>query len=230
MVIIDKLSLNLTSFNRESASIIGNKLSSTIQNLLSFSQSIPLTVEYLNTATLQPEKNNQTGRLLTEDIQLAQGTHMMIDETLLQTGRLDSNGVENARLLKHLTEWQMVEYGFEYYKLEMPADVPILILSEGKSDILPADLVLPFHPTSISSDVNASIEGLQAWRWYLATFPSLPHSSPSEMQQILQNEMVAAIEEGRSLECDDLNMWMTLAQLMSASLDETCLTMEHWKW
>lgn len=77
-----------------------------------------------------------------------------------------------------------VEYDFEFYKLEMAADVQMLVLSEGKSNILPADLVLPFQPTLISSEVIASAEQLQAWRWYLATLRSLPYSNGPETLQV----------------------------------------------
>lgn len=147
-VSVGKLSLNLTGFNGETASIFGNRITSAIQSLLPFSQYIPLTVDYLNTATLQPKKNNQTGRcnilesnllllfnsysyhriinlheqffackscslmiwtifglrLIPGVLQLAQGTHLTIDESHLQPGNLDSNGVHNARLLKKLIE------------------------------------------------------------------------------------------------------------------------------
>lgn len=44
-----------------------------------------------------------------------------------------------------------VEYDFKYYKMEMTTDVQLLVLSEGKSNILPADLVLPFRPISVGS-------------------------------------------------------------------------------
>ncbi|KAG1338973.1 putative 5-amino-6-(5-phospho-D-ribitylamino)uracil phosphatase, chloroplastic [Cocos nucifera] len=229
VVTVGKLSLNLTSFTRESASVFGNQLTAAIQMLLPFTHAIPLTVEYLNTATLKPRKNNQTGRLVAGVLQLAEGTHLTLDETHMQAGVLDSNGVENARLLKHLMEWQTVEYDFEYYKLEMAADVQLLILSEGKSNILPADLVLPFRPTAVAAAVNPSAEDLQAWRWYLATSKSLPHSSEPEMHQLLQDELVAAMREDRSVGCTDLNRLLTMAQLMSASFGEKTLSLEHWQ-
>lgn len=47
-------------------------------------------------------------RLVMGALQLAQGTHLTIDETNMQCGTLNSKGVENASLLKHLTEWQTV--------------------------------------------------------------------------------------------------------------------------
>ncbi|XP_020107976.1 mini-chromosome maintenance complex-binding protein [Ananas comosus] len=226
LITVGKLSLNLTSFTRESVSIFGNELTSAIQNLLPYTQAIPLTVEYLNTATLQPRKDNQTGRLVMGALQLAQGTHLTIDETNMQCGTLNSKGVENASLLKHLMEWQTVEYDFEYYKLEMAADVQLLVLSEGKSNILPADLVLPFRPTTVSA-VNAGAEELQSWRWYLATVRSLPSSSEPEISKMLENEMVDAMREDRSLGSTDLNRLLTMAQLTSASFGEKSLSLEN---
>ncbi|KAK8936132.1 Mini-chromosome maintenance complex-binding protein [Platanthera zijinensis] len=229
VVALGKLSLNLTGFTRESASVFGNRLNDTIMKLLPFSKVIPISVEYLNTAVLQPRKNNQSGRLVTGVLQLAQGTHLTIDETHLETGMLNSVGVENASLLRHLLEWQTVEYDFEYYKIGMAADVQILIFSEGKSNILPADLVLPFQPHSFDSVEKPSSEELQTWRWYLATAKSLPYSNAPEVQQILQDEIVAAMQEDRSLGYKDLSRLLTMAQLLSASSGETSLSLEQWQ-
>lgn len=77
-----------------------------------------------------------------------------------------------------------MEYDFKYYKMEMPADIQLLILSEGKSNILPADLVIPFQPSSVGSSETVPTEALEAWRWYLATLRSLPHSIDSELQKV----------------------------------------------
>jgi Mini-chromosome maintenance replisome factor len=59
---VGRLSLNLTGFTQETASIFGNQLNNVIDTLLPYSCVIPLTIEYLNTAMLQPKKDNQTGR------------------------------------------------------------------------------------------------------------------------------------------------------------------------
>lgn len=68
--------------------------------------------------------------------------------------------------------------------MEMAADVQMLILSEGKSNILPADLVLPFCPSVVASVVNGTADELQAWRWYLATLRSLPHNIEPVIQKV----------------------------------------------
>ena len=65
VVTVGRLSLNFTGFNRESASIFGNQMYSLIQKLVPYSQAIPMSIEYLNTATLQPRKDNKSGRYVT---------------------------------------------------------------------------------------------------------------------------------------------------------------------
>ncbi|CAI9091851.1 OLC1v1026951C1 [Oldenlandia corymbosa var. corymbosa] len=184
-VAVGKLSLNLTCLGKESSSIFGNRLNLAIRNLVPFTHSLPLTVDYLNSVSLSPKKDYQTNRLVAGALQLAEGSHLTIDETQLQAGTLNSTGVENARVLKMLMEFQKVEYDFTYYKMEMAADVQILILSDGKSNILPADLVLPFRPSSADTLDGVEPEILKAWRWYLATVRSLTHSIEQEMQKVI---------------------------------------------
>lgn len=68
--------------------------------------------------------------------------------------------------------------------MEMTADVQLLIFSEGKSNIIPADLVVPFQPSSSGSFEVVPTETQEAWRWYLATVRSLQHTIESEMQKV----------------------------------------------
>lgn len=227
-VAVGKLSLNLNCFNKESMSVFGPQLLLAIKNLLPFTQCISLTVDYLNTASLSPKKDYETNRLITGALQLAEGSHLIFDETQLEAGTLNSVGVENARLLKTVMEMQKVEYDFQFYKLEMEADVQLLVLSEGKSNILPADIVLPFQPSSVGSS-EATAEALEAWRWYLATIRSLPHSIEPEMQKVIENDLVEAKQADRSLGSQDFSRLLTMGRLMSMSFGETCLSLEHWQ-
>ncbi|CAN6463249.1 unnamed protein product [Victoria cruziana] len=228
-VAVGKLSLNLTGFTNERACTFGSNLRSAIQNLLPFSQTIQITVEYLNTASLGPKKNYNINRLTTGALQLARGTHLTIDETGLLPGPLNAVGVNNAKLLKDLLELQTVEYDFQYYKLEMETDVQVLVISAGKSNIAPADLVIPFHPTEAASGSNVTPTDLQAWRWYLTTMRSLPHAIDPAIQKTLEDDMVAARQADRTLGPDDFSRWLTMARLMSISYGEQSLTLEQWQ-
>lgn len=76
-------------------------------------------------------------------------------------------------------------YDCEYYKLDMASDVQVLVISDRKSNILPADVVLPFHPVEARSTVEApGEEELRAWRWYLAAMRSLPLSIGPQVQKV----------------------------------------------
>lgn len=228
-VAVGKLSLNLTCLNKESISIFGNRLNLAIRNLVPFAHSLPLTIHYLNSVSLAPRKDYHTNRLVSGALQLAEGTHLTIDETQLQAGTLNSTGVDNARMLKSLTELQKVEYDFTYYKMEMAADIQMLILSEGKSNILPADLVLPLCPSSVDCIGDVDPKLLKAWRWYLATMRSLPHSIEQEMQKVVEDDLVAARQADRSLGSQELSRLLTMGRLVSVSFGDTCLSLDHWQ-
>ncbi|CAH9059927.1 unnamed protein product [Cuscuta epithymum] len=228
-IAVGKLSLNLTCFSNETASVFAPGLNQAIKNLLPFSHSIPLTVDYLNTTPLAPRKDYQTNRLITGVLQLADGTHVTIDETQLKPGNLNSTGINNTRLLKSLLDLQKVEYDFTYYKMEMPTDVQLLIISEGKSNILPADIVLPFRPCSITPHKDIKASTLNAWRWYLSTMRLLSHSISPDMQKVLEDDLVAARQADRSMGSQEFSRLLTLARLVSLSFGESSLSIEHWQ-
>lgn len=228
-IAVGKLSLNLTCFNKETVSVFGHRLNLALKNLLPFSHCVPLTVDCLNKVSLAPKKDYQTNRLTSGILQLAEGSHLTIDETQLQAGTLNSTGVENTRVLKSLLELQKVEYDFTYYKMDMPADIQLLVLSEGKSNILPADLVLPFRPLSVDAAQDVETEVLRSWRWYLATMRSLSHSIEQEMQKVVEDDLVAVRQADRSLNSLDFSRLLTMGRLVSISFGEISLTLEHWQ-
>ncbi|KAL1823930.1 hypothetical protein ACET3Z_010708 [Daucus carota] len=229
LVAVGKLSLNLTCFNKEILTVFGNRIKAAVANLVPFTMCMPLTIDHLNSVSLAPSKDYNTNRLVPGLLQLTEGTHLTVDETQLQTGTLNSVGVENIRLLKILLESQKVDYDFKYYKMEMEADTQVLILSEGKSNILPADVILPFRPQPPRVSDCVDMEALKAWRCYLATFRSLQHSIDSEMQKRVEDDLVAARQANRSLGSSDFSRLLTMGRLVSMSFGETCLSLEHWQ-
>lgn len=115
-----------------------------------------------------PAKDYNTDRLSTAALQLAQGTHCIVDESCMQAGQLQEQGVNNLRVgtwlclalrqpagrsfpcnsgaqakktpayplvqaLQCIMSDQEVPYDFEYYKLPIKTDMPVLILSSQRS-------------------------------------------------------------------------------------------------
>ena len=49
---------------------------------------------------------------MTGDIQLADGTHLMINEVDMKAGQLAEIGLQNVHSIKNLMEWQKVYNGY----------------------------------------------------------------------------------------------------------------------
>lgn len=229
-VAVGKLSLNLTEIGRVANECQFTKiLAEAIQELLPCSHFVPLTIEHLNKASVAPRKNYQTNRLVTGALQLASGTHLTIDETQLKAGTLNSTGIHNVQIFRNLLEWQKVEYDFQYYTMDMPADIQVLVLSDGKSNMFPADVVLPYRPTSDAGPLSASPLEKQQWRLYLSMAKSFDHTIEAAMQQIVEDDMVAARQDDRSIGTEVFSRWLTMARLVSLSYGERRLSSDHWQ-
>ncbi|CAN6994354.1 unnamed protein product [Brassica rapa subsp. trilocularis] len=114
--------------------------------------------------------------------------------------------------------------------------------SPRKSNIMPADLVVPFQPSQVNSLQVITPETAEAWRCYLATCKSLSNSIGEELQQVLENDLVELRQTDRSLGSQRLEQdfflailfgWLcrllTMARMMSVSYGETTLSLEHWQ-
>lgn len=62
----------------------------------------------------------------------------------METGKLNASGVRSITALSNVIKNQKAMYDFNYYQMEFDCDIPILILSEGKS-LLPVRSFLIFH-------------------------------------------------------------------------------------
>lgn len=64
---------------------------------------------------------------------MAPHTHLVLDETLLEAGKLDAHGIESVMHISNLIRKQMLNVNFKYYNIDYNANIPVLIFSEGKS-------------------------------------------------------------------------------------------------
>lgn len=61
------------------------------------------------------------------------GTSLIVDETKLDSGKFENNGVHNIKALAELIEDQKVTYDFQYTQQSMPMSASVLILSSTRS-------------------------------------------------------------------------------------------------
>ncbi len=86
-------------------------------------------------------------------------------------------------------------YDFQYHASDFPVDIPMLILSQGKS-MTPADCVVPLS-TSASlalASTNAIVPSvgldIPATRQYLCAVRGLPHALSPEVSSLIEDDMV----------------------------------------
>ncbi|GJP31678.1 hypothetical protein CLOM_g14734, partial [Closterium sp. NIES-68] len=204
-------------------------LTSSLQTLLPATHTLPLSLDTLNSRRLAPHKDYTSDRLVSGVLQLPAGTHLTIDETALKPGRVTALGSQNLQALKELLEWQKVDYDFQYYKMDMPSDIPVLILSHATSRLLPADVSMPVRCTAPPQPVRVDESEVATWRRYIGCCRLLEHEIKDGMREEVERELVAARQVDPSLDSDTFHRWLTLARLMAASFGERELSRERWQ-
>ena len=99
-----------------------------------------------------------------------------------------------------MISWQKVEYNFNYHHIEFSSDVPVLVLSDGRS-MLPNDFQIMLRPsqapgpTEIDESISAvssmlNIELLNKIRAYLTTLKHLTYQLNEDIQKAVQEDFV----------------------------------------
>ncbi|CAM6091635.1 unnamed protein product [Calypogeia fissa] len=229
---LGKMSLNIVvGFTKppESSVPLASAIAEAVQSLLPCSHLMPLSLHNLNKGLLAPRKDYVSNRLVTGSLQLAEGTYLILDETAMTTGHLTSVGIQNIQSLKYLMEWQKVEYDFQYYKLDMPTDIPVLIISNAKSRLLPADIVAPIRSTANYSSFSVEDSEVARWRLFLSSVRNMDHSLDSSMQKLVEEEIVEARQNDPSLTPEIFHRWLSLARLLCLSHGERTLSLQRWR-
>lgn len=196
---------------------------------------LPLTLEKLNVAPLQPKKNYSTNKLHAAPLQLARGTVLVIDETVMTPGQLNAQGVKNIATLRDLVKWQQLKYDFEYHSMEVDVDVPVLVVSQGKS-LLQVPLTLPVdRKEEMPKEPLEAIKEyltpqlLQALRVYLTMAREANIVIGEEVQKQIQLDFVKMRQENSSkVNGETLHQLMSLARLESVTEGEDSLSIGTW--
>lgn len=132
---LGKFTLNLITHAVPSDVMIEyvKKLYNLFEILVPNSMYFPMTLNNLNTSSFIPKKDYSTDSLSTGVLQVPKSTHILLDETKLENGKLDQAGCIAVQDLSELIRFQQLNYDFQFYKIPFKTDIPVLIVSEGKS-------------------------------------------------------------------------------------------------
>ena len=74
---------------------------------------------------------------------MIEGTNVICDETHMNEGKIEKNGVHNIKALAELIEDQKIVFDFQYMSQDFPISSSVLILSGGRS-MFKNSLQVPF--------------------------------------------------------------------------------------
>ncbi|RKP07185.1 putative alanine racemase-domain-containing protein [Thamnocephalis sphaerospora] len=245
---IGDLSLNFTKVPRSAAtsapsatelcSPMARRVHARLASLLPKCLPIPMALGHLNAQPFWPRDTGAgTDRLSSGRLQLTDGTFLFVDETALDEGRLEDNGVRNVRALVRIAQTQQLDYVFPFRgDLSFPTDLGVLVFSAARS-MIPTDFVLPLQqPSAATATETAQPDHaeLACWQRYLAVMRTLPHEIPDAMSQQIQEDFVcrrrAEMEQNTPLTTDaELSRELLVARLLAQSYGEHTLKAEHWE-
>uniref|UniRef100_A0A182UKI8 Mini-chromosome maintenance complex-binding protein n=1 Tax=Anopheles melas TaxID=34690 RepID=A0A182UKI8_9DIPT len=229
--------LNLSNIPAEVLPGYTRSLYELLELLLPASHYLPMTLDNMNTLQFAPKKDYKTNKLTSGILQLAPHTHLVLDETRLEAGKLESAGVEAVKHVAHLIKAQRLKYDFQFYQLDFNTDVPVLVLSEGKS-MLPSNCYLPIVPDLDA--IKLIDETIKAGRHYVAPkldgmrrFLTGARVRPFDMKTldptVVQDDFVRMRTENSAVTMDDLHALFVLARLLGLSRGRTALHRDDWE-
>ncbi|KPJ07487.1 Mini-chromosome maintenance complex-binding protein [Papilio machaon] len=230
--------LNLSNLPTKKYPNYAKQLYDIIKQFVTKCYYLPLTIDNLNTMALLPKKDYDCNRLTSGILQLSKHTHLVLDETKMEQGRLDSTGVGNITALGNMITTQKVEYDFKYYKMEFDSDIKVLLLSEGKS-LLPSDYHIPLRPEESCLEIFDAIveaatyylkeEIMNTIRKYLTNLKLVKYTVSEDLKFVEDDfiEMRKA-DSDNPFSADDLHRHLVLARLVSLSRGYDTLTKDCW--
>ncbi|KAH8238961.1 hypothetical protein KR038_010558 [Drosophila bunnanda] len=238
MECIGKFALNLCNLPRECLQNYTTKLYQVLELLLPASHYLPMTLETMNTSAFAPKKDYETNKLVSGLLQLAPHTHLVLDETCMKQGKLEANGVHAVQHLAHLINNQELKCDFQYYQIDYQANIPVLVLSEGRS-MLPSDFVVPINADAKSVELlDESLKAahhylqparLQQFRKYLTTARISQFSVSEEHTEMIQQEFVDMRKANVKSNADDLHGLLVLSRLLGIARGKQALDKEIWQ-
>eukprot|EP01064_Diplonema_japonicum_P001650 TRINITY_DN11090_c0_g1_i2.p1 TRINITY_DN11090_c0_g1~~TRINITY_DN11090_c0_g1_i2.p1 ORF type:complete len:512 (+),score=99.88 TRINITY_DN11090_c0_g1_i2:51-1538(+) len=220
--------LNIVGVTDSNASPLLSVLKEALPSLAAYQ----VTVAELNQPDWLPVMDYETEHLRTGKLQLPP-TYMVLDETVMATGRLNEMGVRNLQALQSLASTQRVMYPCGYSFIEITTNVPVLVLSQSPS-LLKVATVVPWVP---QEGQVMEVEGPLPLEFkdYISACKGRCVNLTSGIDEHI-TRTISDVRQQHGKKYNDssvvhettIHCWMTLARLHAISLGEPSVTPAHW--
>ncbi|CAH1258171.1 MCMBP [Branchiostoma lanceolatum] len=235
VVALGKFSLNISGCPSETS--YPQLLYRLLQDLTTKSHFLPLTLANMNSLRITPKKDYTANRLLSGVLQLSERTLLVLDETQLEPGQLQTTGVLNVQALGTAVQWQKVDYDFDFHKTEFPCNLRMLLLSEGRS-LIQTDCQVPLQSPSPPQQLERTFHRIQTSltgdyltkvRSYLTVTELMEYTLPEGMQKVIEEDFVQMRSANpKNMTAEDLHSLLVVARLLALSIGQTTLSQEVW--
>ena len=208
-------------------------LASAISDIAPAVAVLPLSIDSLNSSSWLPKKDYKANRLRTGPLQLASGTCLVLDETMMSNGCLCDVGVRNVHALNDFIIAQEVDYDFEYHQIRVPVYIPTIIVSSASTKSVVAETVarVPLRMIAEPRAPSAVSRGLLTeMREFIAAARGSEHVIGRDVSAAIEDQLVGTRqrEDDNKASENDFHRWLTTARLTALSMGETDLNMRHW--
>lgn len=194
---------------------------------------LQLNLKALEESLFVSRMNYETGELERGLLQVPTGTLVIIDETVLEAGKLSERATRSLQSLIEFVSHQRVTYEFGgYHTVGVNMNNPVVVLSQGKS-ILPVD-----NHIAVPTDIELSVPGVDAAiiSNYISSCRCLEINisteTADEIHGLFMKERGREVENMHStkppsMDANELSAALNLSRLLAASFGSSEVTLVH---
>ena len=199
-----------------------------VSDLAPLAVHLEVTAGTLSAGQWKPKKDFEANRLVAGRLQLAPGTFVLLDESEMQPGDVNDNGVRALQAISSLVSDQQLPCDFSTYDVKIPLELKCLFASKGVSILKLADVVLPLRANAAQSVDSI---GLDAARFLLGliTRQTKPFRMPEDVATVFSQDFAQLRQEFREIEQRTVYVWSFLARAICFTHGEEELTIERWR-
>ena len=193
------------------------------------SKMLCLSNESLGKSLWFPRKDYDSNRLISGELQVSNGTMLLVDQTTLREGKIHGTAVANLRALQDLVTQQTIPVDFKFYNTTLPVDVPVISVCTTNSMLKDFCTVplrsqrqqVPSEQLSASQiqNIRNYLESVR-WRNDLGVVAN-------DISSVLEQGLSEARKRGIKLEQSDAHRWLTTATLLAKSHGIKSLSKTH---
>lgn len=199
-----------------------------VSDLAPLAVHLEVTAGTLSAGQWKPKKDFEANRLVAGRLQLAPGTFVLLDESEMQPGDVNDNGVRALQAISSLVSDQQLPCDFSTYDVKIPLELKCLFASKGVSILKLADVILPLRANAAQSVDSI---GLDAARFLLGliTRQTKPFRMPEDVATAFSQDFAQLRQEFREIEQRTVYVWSFLARAICFTHGEEELTIERWR-